>query len=64
MLTYAKALIAAVVAGLGSIGTALGDGHITYPELLGAAGVVIAALAAVAATPNKAPVGGPGVRGY
>lgn len=46
-MAYAKALTAALTAGVGALGTALADGTVTGPEW---AGVVVAALAALGAT--------------
>jgi hypothetical protein len=53
MLTYAKAIIAALVAGLSSVAVALEDGHITAQEGVTAAIATLVALGAVAAIPNK-----------
>ena len=53
MLAYAKAIVAAVVAGAGVLGTALADNHVTPGEWLGVALAALAALGVTAAVPNK-----------
>jgi hypothetical protein len=53
MLVYAKAIVAAVVAGGGVLGTALADGTVTPGEWLGVALAALAALGVTAAVPNK-----------
>lgn len=53
MLRYAKAIVAALVAGGGTLGTALADNHVTYGEWLGVALAVLAALGITAAVPNQ-----------
>lgn len=50
---YAKAVVAAGVAGLGALGSAMLDDHVTYAEWLFVLGAVVAALGAVARVPNK-----------
>lgn len=54
---YAKAIVAAVMAGLGALGTALADGSATATEWVVVASSVVAALALVWGVPNApAPV--------
>ncbi len=54
---YAKAIVAAVMAGLGALGTALADGSVTATEWVVVASSVFAALALVWGVPNApAPV--------
>ena len=55
MLTYAKALIAAAVAGLGAAGTALLDEQIAAIEWVGIATATLVALGAVWSVPNRVP---------
>lgn len=50
---YAKALVAALVAGLGAIATALDDNSLSAQEWVTAAIAFLVALAAVWAIPNK-----------
>lgn len=50
---YAKAVVAAVVAAAGTVGTALNDDVITAGEAWTIAGVVLAALGFTWAVPNK-----------
>lgn len=58
---YTKAIVAALMAGLGAIGTALADGHVTATEWVVVAGAVVAGLAAVWASPaNTVPAQAPG----
>ena len=53
---YAKAFIAALVAGLGVIGAAMGDGGaITAQDYVSAAIAFLVALSAVFAVPNQLP---------
>ena len=53
---YAKAFIAALVAGLGVIGASLGDGGaITAQDWVSAAIAFLVALSAVFAVPNQIP---------
>lgn len=49
-----KAVMAAAVAGLGSVNLALADNHLTAKELIEAAIVTLSAFAAVYAVPNAA----------
>jgi len=49
---YAKAIVAAVMAGLGALGTALADGSVTGTEWVVVASSVFAALALVWGVPN------------
>lgn len=49
---YAKAIVAAVMAGLGALGTALADGSVTATEWVVVASSVFAALALVWGVPN------------
>jgi len=49
---YAKAVVGAAVAGLGSVGTALGDDVVSPQEWVTAAIVALVALATVWAIPN------------
>lgn len=51
--TYAKAVVAAVVAGLGVAGTAALDNSITLGEGIGVATAFFVALGVVWATPNR-----------
>lgn len=50
---YAKAIVGALTAGLGALGTALADDRVTNLEWVSVAGAVVAALALVWAVPNK-----------
>ena len=50
---YAKAIIGAVTAGIGALGTALADGHVTATEWVTVAGAALAALALVWGVPNS-----------
>lgn len=50
---YAKAIVAAVAAGAGSLGTALADDSVTSSEWLVVALAVLAALGVTARVPNK-----------
>ena len=52
---YAKALIAALVAGLGSLQVASADGKITPAEWIQVASVTVAALGLVWGVPNATP---------
>lgn len=52
---YAKALIGALVAGLGSLQQALDDGYVTAQEGTGVAIAFLSGLALVWAVPNKDP---------
>jgi hypothetical protein len=54
----AKALIGAVVAGLGALGTALADGAVTATEWVVVAAATVAALALVWGCPELIHVGG------
>ena len=49
---YAKAIIAALVAGLGSLQVASADGHVTTAEWIQVASVTVAALGLVWGVPN------------
>lgn len=53
MKEYAKALVAALTAGLGALGTAWADDVITNQEWIGVAVATLAALGVVFAVPNK-----------
>lgn len=53
MKTYIKAIIAAFVAGLGSIAVGLGDNVISAQEYVTAVIVALTAFGAVYAVPNK-----------
>lgn len=53
MLTYAKAIVGALIAGLGSLATGLGDGSLSPQEYLYAGIAFLAGLGIVAAVPNK-----------
>jgi hypothetical protein len=48
----AKAVVGALLAGLGSVGVALSDGHVTATEWVVTAVAVVTALAGVWAVPN------------
>lgn len=50
---YLKAIVAALIAGLGSIATALGDNAISAQEWVTAGLAFLVALSAVWAVPNK-----------
>lgn len=52
---YWKAVVAAVVAGAGSLNTAFLDGTITGMEVGAAVGAVLMALGFTAAVPNRTP---------
>lgn len=52
---YAKAIVGALVAGLGVLGTALTDGQVTSVEWVGVASATLVALAAVWGVPNTQP---------
>jgi len=52
---YAKAITAAVVAGAGTLGTALADDNVTTGEWLAIGLAVLAALGITARIPNKIP---------
>lgn len=54
---YAKALVAALVAGLTALGTALADGNVEPVEWTGVIVAFLVALGAVFAVPNKDPEG-------
>jgi len=49
---YAKAIVGAVTAGLGALGTALADGLITGQEWVAVAATAIGALALIWGVPN------------
>ncbi len=49
---YAKALVGAVMAGLGALGTALADGHVTATEWVVIAAAAAGALGLVWGVPN------------
>lgn len=51
---YAKAFIGAAVAGLGALGTALADDHVSTAEWAGVALAAAVALGAVWRVPNAA----------
>ena len=48
---YTKAIVAALMTGLGALGTALADGHVTATEWVIVASAVVAGLTAVWASP-------------
>lgn len=50
---YAKAATGAVIAGLGSLGTALADSHVTAQEWVAVALATVIAGGAVFGVPNK-----------
>ncbi|MFJ2004829.1 hypothetical protein [Streptomyces chartreusis] len=50
---YAKAVVAAVVAGAGSLGTAMQDGIVTQGEAVTAALLALGALGVVWKVPNR-----------
>jgi len=50
---YAKAIVAALTAGLGAYGTAVADGSVTAQEWVGVAVAVLAGLGLVWAVPNQ-----------
>lgn len=56
---YAKAVVAAVTAGGGALGTALADDAVTTNEWLVAALAVLAALGITATVPNRQEETGP-----
>ena len=53
MSKYAKAVVGALVAGLGTLGTALADDHITGQEWVGVVAATVVALGVVWSVPNK-----------
>ncbi|MCM1972345.1 hypothetical protein [Streptomyces sp. G1] len=53
--TYWKAICAAVIAGAGSLGTAMEDGTLTGAEGIAAACVALGALGIVWRVPNREP---------
>ena len=57
MMAYAKAIVALLIAGLGSVVTALGDGTLSTQEIVVAVLAAVVALGAVWGVPNK-PAGG------
>jgi hypothetical protein len=52
---YAKAIVAAVVAGAGSLGTAMQDGAVTQAEGVTAVLLALGALGVVWRVPNREP---------
>ncbi|HEX7993539.1 MAG TPA: hypothetical protein VF506_06420 [Streptosporangiaceae bacterium] len=52
---YAKAIVAAGIAGLSVLGTALADGHISAGEWVAVASATLAALGLVWGVPNAKP---------
>ena len=52
---YVKAIVAGILAGVGAVGVALADGHITAAEWVVAVGAVVTALGGVWAAPANAP---------
>jgi len=61
---YTKAIVAALMAGLGALGTAFADGHVTATEWVVVAGAAVAGLTAVWAAPaNTVPASRPGEEG-
>jgi hypothetical protein len=50
---YAKAIVGAVMAFLGALGTGLADGHVTATEWVVAASAAVASLALVWGVPNS-----------
>lgn len=57
MTTYLKAIVAALVAGLGSLYQALDNSAVTAQEWVAVALATLAALGAVYGTPNRDPDG-------
>ena len=57
MQSYLKAIVAAVVAGLGSLYQALDNGHVSGQEWVAAALATLVALGAVWGVPNLDPKG-------
>ena len=55
---YAKCLVAAMVAGLTTLGTAMTDDKVTSAEWVGVAVATLVALGAVWAVPNASQTGG------
>lgn len=53
---YAKAIVAALTAGLGSLGTALADDTVTRVEWVGVGLALLGALGIVYLVPNKSAV--------
>ena len=54
---YAKALVGAAVAGLGALGTALTDSHVSAQEWVAVASATLVALGVVFGVPNADPAG-------
>ncbi|MEU1407103.1 hypothetical protein ABZ471_32985 [Streptomyces sp. NPDC005728] len=52
---YWKAVAAAVAAGAGSLGTAMGDGTLTAPEIVTAVLVTLGAAGLTSVVPNREP---------
>lgn len=52
---YVKAIVAAILAGVGAVGVALADGHVTAAEWVVIAGAVVTSLGGVWAAPANAP---------
>ncbi len=50
---YAKAIVGALLAGLGALGTALADNQVTTVEWVGVAVATLGALGIVYAVPNR-----------
>jgi hypothetical protein len=53
MLQYAKAIVAALIAGLTTLGGALSDGHVSTGEWIAVAIAVLGGLGFTAAVPNR-----------
>lgn len=52
---YAKAIIGALLAGLGALGVGWDDGHLEAREILGALIAALVAAAGIFGTPNAVP---------
>lgn len=55
VLPYAKAIVGALVAGLGALGTALTDGAVSAQEWVAVASATLVALGVVFGVPNRDP---------
>lgn len=53
MQTYAKAIVGALIAALGTVSAGLSDGSLTPVEIVAAITAFLVAFSAVWATPNK-----------
>jgi hypothetical protein len=54
---YAKAIVAALISGLGALGTAYTDGEVSAQEWIAVASAFLVALGVVFGVPNKDPLG-------